>query len=153
MNASFPLLTIQTRRTVAVAESVTGGLLASSFIDERGASSYFLGGVVAYSNESKISILGIDRNMVERCNGVSEEVAEEMAINVAAKFGADIGVSVTGYAEKYGEHEPQAYFCLFIDGIARTYKIRMLGETLLDRNKCRKTIVDDIRDMLSEFEE
>ena len=62
-------------RTVAVAESCTGGLMAARLTDRPGSSAYFAGGVVAYSNEAKVELVGVDPALIERCGAVSTEVA------------------------------------------------------------------------------
>jgi nicotinamide-nucleotide amidase len=85
-------------RTVAVGESCTGGMLAARLTDRAGSSAYFPGGVVAYSNEAKIDLLGVPAELIERHGAVSGEVAEAMARGAAERFGADFGVAVTGIA-------------------------------------------------------
>ncbi len=83
---------------LSVAESCTGGLLGSRITDVPGASRYFLGGVVAYSNEAKMSILGVSRETLERYGAVSEQCAREMAVGVAKLFGSEVSISTTGIA-------------------------------------------------------
>ena len=87
--------------TLAVAESLTGGLLASRITSVSGASAYFKGGLVAYTIESKVELLGVDGQKAAECNCVSPLVAVQMAEGVRKLFGADIGVATTGYAESY----------------------------------------------------
>ena len=89
--------------TIATAESCTGGLLSKRLTDIPGASGFFLGGVVAYSVQSKISILGIDSELIEKKGAVSREVALAMADGAREKFGADIGVGITGIAGPGGD--------------------------------------------------
>jgi nicotinamide-nucleotide amidase len=67
-----------------------------------GSSAYFLGGVIAYANESKIRELGVARELLERHGAVSEEVARAMAAGVRTRFGADYGVATTGIAGPEG---------------------------------------------------
>lgn len=85
-------------RTVAVAESCTGGLLLGRLINPPGASEYVLGGVVAYSNDAKIEQVGVSREAIERHGAVSEEVAKALADGARTRLGADIGVGLTGIA-------------------------------------------------------
>lgn len=85
-------------RSVAVAESCTGGLLAARLTERPGASEHVAGGVVAYSNEAKAALLGVDPELIERHGAVSGEVAEAMAGGAIARFGADFGIAVTGVA-------------------------------------------------------
>jgi nicotinamide-nucleotide amidase len=84
--------------TVAVAESCTGGLLAAALTDQPGSSAYFQGGVIAYSNGVKKSLLGVTDELLERHGAVSAEVARAMAEGVRRLLGADLGISVTGIA-------------------------------------------------------
>lgn len=84
--------------TFATAESCTGGLVAKEITDVSGASSIFLGGVVAYANEIKQNILGVKAETLEEFGAVSRETAEEMVCGLAAKFGCDAAVSLTGIA-------------------------------------------------------
>lgn len=84
--------------TVAVAESCTGGMLASRLTDIAGSSGYFYGGVVTYSNESKTAVLKVPSDMIEKNGAVSREVALSMAAGARKLFGSDIGVGITGIA-------------------------------------------------------
>ncbi len=84
--------------TLAVAESCTGGKIASLFTAMEGASLYLKGGVVAYSNEVKVSILGVDESILEVHGAVSEPVARLMAEGVRKALNSDYGVSTTGMA-------------------------------------------------------
>lgn len=98
--------------TFSAAESCTGGDVAKRFTDMPGASSFFLGGVVTYTNGAKAKLLGIDRDMIEDKGAVSYEVAKEMAENVRRIIGTDIGVGVTGLAGPDGDgvHEVGTVF-------------------------------------------
>jgi nicotinamide-nucleotide amidase len=85
-------------RTIAVAESCTAGLLAARLTDRPGSSAYFLGGGVVYSNAAKIDLAGVDPDLIERFGAVSTEVAEALASGIAERFGASLGVGITGIA-------------------------------------------------------
>jgi len=100
-------------RRLAVAESCSGGLLAARITDLPGASAYFAGGVVSYSNEAKADLLGVDRSLIEAHGAVSAAVAEAMSRGALARFGADIAVSITGIAGPDGgtEEKPVGYVC------------------------------------------
>lgn len=91
--------------TIATAESCTGGYISKRLTDIPGASEVFLGGLVTYSNESKINLLGVNAETIEKCGAVSRETAYEMASKVAEKMGADIGVGITGIAGPGGGSE------------------------------------------------
>ena len=84
--------------TLAVAESCTGGLLGHRLTTIGGSSGYFVGGVIAYSNAVKSSLLGVEAALIESQGAVSLDVAIAMAEGVAARLGADIGVGITGIA-------------------------------------------------------
>lgn len=91
--------------TVAVAESCTGGLLAKRLTDPPGASLYMLGGVVAYSNEAKVAQVGVSPELIERHGAVSEQVAKALAHGIRERFGADVGIGITGIAGPGGGSE------------------------------------------------
>ena len=84
--------------TVAVAESLTGGLVAAALTDIPGASEAFRGGVVAYATELKVLLLGVDRAMLARHGAVYAPVAAAMATGVRTRLGATYGVATTGVA-------------------------------------------------------
>lgn len=86
-------------RTLAVAESLTSGRLQAQVGAISGASTFFLGGLTAYTLEQKVKLLGVDRAEAEVVNCVSARVAEQMARGACVLFGADVGVATTGYAE------------------------------------------------------
>ena len=85
-------------KTVSVAESCTGGMIAARLIDVPGSSAYVDGGVVAYSNEVKINVLGVDAGVIETWGAVSRETAEAMANGVRNLTHSDVGLAVTGVA-------------------------------------------------------
>lgn len=87
---------------LAVAESCTGGLVCHRLTNVSGSSAYFLGGVMAYANEAKVRDLGVPPGLLEREGAVSADVARAMAEGVRARFGADLGVAVTGIAGPTG---------------------------------------------------
>lgn len=89
-------------RTLAVAESCTGGLLANSFTDVCGASKFFQGGIVSYSNDSKMLLLDCPECLLSQHGAVSEECAVAMATGVAEQLGADYAVAITGFAGPTG---------------------------------------------------
>jgi nicotinamide-nucleotide amidase len=100
-------------RRLGLAESCSGGLLAARITSRPGASAYMAGSVVAYSNEAKADLLGVDPALIERHGAVSPEVAAAMSEGALERFGADVAVSITGIAGPDGgsEEKPVGYVC------------------------------------------
>jgi nicotinamide-nucleotide amidase len=100
-------------RRLGLAESCSGGLMAARITDVPGASAYMAGSVVAYANEAKAELLGVDPALIEAKGAVSPEVAEAMAVGALERFGADVAVSITGIAGPEGgsEEKPVGYVC------------------------------------------
>lgn len=88
--------------TLGIAESCTGGLITSYITDISGSSEYLMGGVIAYTNEIKEKLLGVNKKTLEKFGVVSSEVAEEMASGVRHILKADFGLATTGYAGPSG---------------------------------------------------
>jgi nicotinamide-nucleotide amidase len=112
-------------RSVAVAESCTGGLLAARLTDRAGSSAYFLGGLVVYSNEAKVLLAGVDAELIERFGAVSVEVAQALAEGARDRLGAEIGIGITGIAGPGGgsKDKPVGLVCFSVsshDGGALT---------------------------------
>ncbi len=106
------------KKTVAVAESCTGGLIGSMLTDVAGSSDYFLMSAVTYSNDAKIKILGVNPNTLIKYGAVHEETAKEMAIGVMKVAGADYGVATSGIAGPGGgtADKPVGTVCIGIAG-------------------------------------
>ncbi len=100
MSAAFELIPILTARhlTIATAESCTGGLIGAALTDVPGASAAYRGGVIAYANEVKIALLGVDAEVLAQHGAVSSPVAAQMAWGARRATGADVAVSTTGIA-------------------------------------------------------
>jgi len=126
-------------RRLGLAESCSGGLLAARITDLPGASTYFAGGVVAYSNEAKADLLGVDRGVIETHGAVSGEVAEAMSRGALERFDADVAVSITGIAGPDGgtEEKPVGYVC---------FDARLADGTSIARDPVIPGGRDDIRE-------
>ncbi len=103
-------------RRLAIAESCTGGLMAARITDLAGSSAYFVGGVVAYSNEAKAELVGVDPGLIATHGSVSTEVAEALATGAVNRFDADVGVGITGVAGPDGgtEAKPVGFVCFSV---------------------------------------
>lgn len=118
--------------TVATGESCTGGMLASRLVDRAGSSAYVAGGVVAYSNEAKTALLDVPAEMIAEHGAVSPEVARALADGARERFGADVGIGITGVAGPDGgtEAKPVGYVCLCVttgDGQVIAHDPRLPG--------------------------
>lgn len=101
--------------SLATAESCTGGLVSGALTDIAGSSDVVLGGVVSYSNEVKMALLGVRQDTLQSVGAVSEDVARQMAEGVRRSTGADIAVSTTGIAGPGGsEFKPEGRVCFGI---------------------------------------
>ena len=123
---------------IAVGESCTGGLMAARLTARPGSSGCVQGGVVAYSNEAKEHLLGIDHALIETHGAVSPEVAEALADGAIDRFDAQVGVGITGIAGPDGgtKDKPVGYVCWCVkmdDGRKLARDIRLPG----DRNEIR----------------
>lgn len=119
-------------RRIATAESCTAGLIAARLTDRPGSSSYVAGGVVAYANDAKVALLGVDSSLIEMHGAVSEPVAEAMAAGALRKFAADIAIATTGIAGPGGgtEDKPVGTVCFSVmlaDGPTITRTLRLPG--------------------------
>jgi nicotinamide-nucleotide amidase len=103
-------------RTVATGESCTGGLMAGRLTDRAGSSAYVLGGVVTYSNDAKVALAGVPEELIARHGAVSPEVAAALAKGAAERFGADLGIGITGIAGPGGgsEAKPVGTVCFCV---------------------------------------
>jgi PncC family amidohydrolase len=100
--------------TLATAESCTAGLIAHRITNVPGSSDYFLGGIVAYANKTKMRLLDVSQEVLDRDGAVSEETAREMAQGARRALEADVGLSVTGIAGPGGGTEEKPVGLTFV---------------------------------------
>ena len=143
-------------KTLAVAESCTGGLIGEKLTRVPGSSAYFLGGIIAYSNEAKASLLGVPEDLLSRFGAVSNEVALSMAEGARRRFGSDFGVSTTGISGPDGgtEEKPVGLVSLAIAWDGGTHADQFVFP--LDRERHRQlsaqVVLDWVRRSLLGFE-
>jgi competence/damage-inducible protein CinA-like protein len=134
--------------TLATAESCTGGLLAGRITDVPGSSEYFLEGVVSYSNEAKIDLLGVRKKLIETHGAVSDQVAGAMASGIRKRAGSTFGIGVTGVAGPGGGSPEKpvglVYIALADDSQTTTRRFIFPG----DRQFIRTLSVNAALDML-----
>ncbi|MCS7017478.1 MAG: competence/damage-inducible protein A [Cytophagales bacterium] len=146
-------LLLEQGKTIATAESCTGGYIAHQFTKHAGASRYFVGGIVAYSNEVKVSQLGVLPETLAAHGAVSEETVRQMAENVRIRYGASIGIATTGIAGPDGgtpEKPVGTVWIGYADGtqtIAK--KLALAQERSLNISLTANAILDLVRKQLS----
>lgn len=119
--------------TIACAESMTGGALSASITQQAHASTYFLGGVVAYSTHSKIEVLGVASTLIEKEGVYSHACVHAMALGVQRLFKSDIAIAVSGEAQqRVGEEKSllEVYSCIVIHNSVTTFKDFMSGSRM-----------------------
>lgn len=139
--------------SLAVAESCTGGHVLDRLTNVSGASTYILGGIIAYSNQVKIELLGVDPVILERDGAVSEVVAQQMAQGVRTRLGADIGVSITGIAGPTGgtPEKPVGtiWFGLADQKDTKTVLMNLADDRILNKELAGTAILNIIRRFLT----
>lgn len=116
--------------TISLAESCTGGLVASRLTDVAGSSSVFMGGINCYSNTSKVDLLRVDPQAIEQYGSVSLEVTEQMAQGAKMSFGTDLAIAVSGILGPAGgsDHKPVGSVCMSVvsadDALHQSYRFR-----------------------------
>ncbi len=124
---------------IAVAESCTGGLMASRLTERAGSSAYVAGGVVSYADDVKTDLVGVDPDLIARHGAVSPEVADAMAEGALSRFSADVGLAITGIAGPGGgtDEKPVGTVC---------WSVRLRGGATLARQVRLPGDRGDIRD-------
>lgn len=146
-------LLVEKGKTLATAESCTGGLLGGRITAVPGSSRYYIGGMVAYADEAKINQLGVPRETIEKFGAVSGETAKAMARGVIRVFDADIGVAITGIAGPTGGTDEKPVGTIFI-GLATpekeiARKFLMGPDREINRDRSVTTALDMVRRSLS----
>jgi nicotinamide-nucleotide amidase len=141
-------------RSVATAESCTAGLLAARLTERPGSSAYVAGGVVAYSNDAKTELLGVDATLIEQHGAVSEPVAEAMAAGALRRFGCDTAIAITGIAGPGGgtPAKPVGTVCFSValaDGAPITRTTRLPGDRSDVRERSTTVAMHLLRSALS----
>jgi nicotinamide-nucleotide amidase len=148
------VLNLLAGRRIATAESCTAGLLAARLTERPGSSEYVMGGVVAYSNEAKVELLGVDPALIEAHGAVSEPVAEAMADGALRRFEADTAVAITGIAGPGGgtEEKPVGTVCWSVrtsDGRTLNRTIRLPGDRADIRDRSTTVAMHLLRRVLA----
>jgi nicotinamide-nucleotide amidase len=142
-----------TAGTIAVAESCTGGELIARLTAPTGASEYVRGGLVVYSNEAKVALAGVERQLLERHGAVSEQVARALAEGGRARVHADVGVGITGIAGPGGgtERKPVGLVWLSVagpHGVSLTRSVNLPGARADVRDRTTTVALHMVRRLL-----
>jgi nicotinamide-nucleotide amidase len=140
--------------TIAVAESCTGGLLGARLTSIPGSSDVVLGGVIAYANQVKIALLGVDEGDLAKHGAVSEPVARQMAEGVRARLGSTIGISITGVAGPGGGTPEKPVGMVWIAGAlpegTRALQLKLIGDREEIRRRATQSSLELVRRALLE---
>ena len=116
--------------SLACAESMSGGAFSASITSQENASHYFLGGIVSYSNQSKIDLLDVSPQLIQSYSVYSHECVTAMALGVRKVFKADLCVAISGEAGSYAnppQHSHVVYSCILFHDKIETFKDSMDG--------------------------
>ncbi len=142
--------------SISVAESCTSGLIASSLSQVPGSSNSFLGGIICYSDLSKINLLGISPDLIKKKSSVSKDVCFEMAQNVRNKFNSDFSIATTGYAGPTGgtEDNPVGTVFITINSLkgSITEKILFSGDRKIILNQVRIKALELLINEIKKYE-
>ncbi len=151
MNAAKALGLLEAREwKLALAESLTGGLLADAFVQVPGASKALRGSVVAYATDVKHSVLGVEEDLLAQVGPVNPEVALAMAVGAANQLGADVALATTGVAgpdEQDGNPVGTVFIALVTPIGSDVRALQLSG----DRASIRNQAVEEAVSMLEEF--
>ncbi|MBU3190139.1 competence/damage-inducible protein A [Clostridium bowmanii] len=140
---------IDKKLTISTAESCTGGMVATKLINYPGISSVFMDGAVTYSNEAKMSRLGVSKETLDKYGAVSSEVAAEMAQGIAKTAGTDIGISTTGIAGPDGGSDEKpvglVYVGLYMKDEVKTKMFKLSGDRQKIRERATMQLLDWVR--------
>jgi len=140
-------------RTIATAESCTGGLVAGRLTEQAGSSAYVLGGLVVYANDAKVALAGVDPGLIDGVGAVSVEVARALADGARSRLGADVGVGITGVAGPGGgsEDKPVGTVCFCVsasDGARLTRRVELPGGRFDVRDRSTTVALHLVRRLL-----
>lgn len=134
--------------SLSIAESVTGGMISSTIVDVANASKIFKGSIVCYTDSSKIKLLDIPKEIIDKYTAVSSNVAKEMALSIKKKLKSDISIGVTGFAGPFDNNYPsecKVFFSIIIIDWIHEFEMSFLDN---GRTNNRITIVSKVLEEL-----
>ena len=154
MTAAKVLQALESRGwSLALAESLTGGLLADAFVSVPGASKVLRGSIVAYATEIKHELLGVDESLLAEVGAVDPGVAIEMAVGAANRLGADVGLSATGVAgpdEQDGNPVGTVFIGIVTPNGSDVLPLQLVGSRQEIREQAASAAVDALLTLLTE---
>lgn len=151
MSRSFDVIQKLSGKTLATAESLTGGAIGAALTAVPGSSAVYKGGVVSYTDEIKSRILGVSHMMLQTYGAVSEPVAGEMVTGVRHLICSDVAVSVTGLAGPGGDEFGNAVGTVFIGYEDSEYHVVMQYHFDGDRDAVRKQTVEAALELILQY--
>ena len=153
IDEQIAMVLLEGGRTIAVAESCTGGLMAGRLTDRAGSSAYVLGGVVVYSNDAKVAFADVPADLIERFGAVSPEVAAALADGARSRFGTTLGIGITGIAGPGGgtEAKPVGMVCVSVagaDGEREDRTVQLPGDRTMVRERTTTVALHLLRRLL-----
>lgn len=147
-------LLVEQQRTIAVAESCTGGLIGHRLTQVPGASAYVDRGAICYSNQAKTDMLGVPVSLIEQHGAVSREVAQAMAMGMRERAGVSVALSVTGIAdrEEFTRNEAGRRVYVGLDGgggESITKEFRFHGDRSVIKQRSSRAALDLLRRWLA----
>ena len=148
---NLSVIAIKRGSKIVSAESCTAGLLAACLTEMPGSSAFFEQGYITYSNRSKISVLGVDKKILEKHGAVSEEVAKQMAEGALNRSMGTIAISITGIAGPGGsDYKPEGLVCFAIAQKNVEIRVETMEYGPLGRNNIRSSAVIKAIELLHE---
>lgn len=148
----IPKLLLKSRKTIAVAESCTGGLISHALTNVSGSSNYFKLGLILYSDNAKSKILKIRKADISRFGSVSKEIAILMAKKVKSLTKTDIGLATTGFAGPKGGNINNpigtVYIALAYKNSVTVKKLKFIGKRIQIKNKAKNKALSLIKECL-----
>ena len=136
------------KKTLSLAESMTGGALSARLTAIPGSSAYYLGGIVSYSNEAKVNLLGVPKELIQTDGAVSESVAKAMCLGAKEKFKSDYALSVTGVAGPTGGSDLKpiglVWCALATPTGVKTWKLEGKSNRALIIERCANSLLSEL---------
>ena len=140
---------------ISTAESCTGGLIAKYLTDTAGASSVYDSSIITYSNQSKISLLGVKSETIEKYGAVSEEVVNEMCRGLLMRNEANLGISISGIMGPCSDNTDKKigaiWTCFMYKDSTKTYHLQLNGSRSENREEAAKNVILNLYEFINQL--